>query len=119
MRSARQQAEMAARREGWTGIVARAEASGLSIRRFCAKFDVEEGQFYYWRKRLQLEATESQGPSSAEPGFVLVRAQRAPAEAEAKVLELIVERGWRLRIPRGVEPTTLRVVLDALVRQQA
>lgn len=110
---------MAARRQGWTRIVERAEASGLSIRQFCAKFEVEEGQFYYWRKRLQLEAAERQGPASAEPGFVLVRAQRAPAEAEAKVLELIVERGWRLRIPPGFEAATLRAVLAELARQQA
>lgn len=119
MRSARQQAEMAARREGWTRIVARAEASGLSIRQFCVKHDVDEGQFYYWRKRLELEATERQRPASVEPDFVLVRAQRAPAEAETPVLELIVDRGWRLRIPPGVEPAGLCVVLDALSRQQA
>jgi transposase-like protein len=118
MRSARQQAEMAARREGWTRIVERAEASGLSIRQFCAKHDVDEGQFYYWRNRLELEAAERQRPASAEPGFVLARAQRAPAEAEATVLELIVDRGWRLRIPPGVEPAALRLVLDELVRQQ-
>ena len=117
MRSARQQLEMAARREGWTRIVERAKASGLSIRQFCARHDVEEGQFYYWRKRLELEAAEHQVPASAEPGFVLV--QQAPAEAEAPVLELIVERGWRLRIPPGVEPAALRVVLAELAQQQA
>jgi transposase-like protein len=108
---------MAARREGWTRIVERAEASGLSIRQFCAKHDVEEGQFYYWRKRLELEAAERQSPASAKPGFVLV--EQAPAEAEAPVLELIVDRGWRLRIPLGVEPAALQVVLAELARQQS
>ncbi len=108
---------MAARREGWTRILERAEASGLSIRQFCVRHDVEEGQFYYWRKRLELEAAERQLPASAEPGFVLV--QQAHPEAEAPVLELIVERGWRLRIPPGVEPAALRVVLAELARQQA
>jgi len=108
---------MAARREGWTRIVDRAKSSGLSIRQFCANHDVEEGQFYYWRKRLELEAAERQLPASVHPGFVLVR--QTPAEAEAPVLELIVDRCWRLRIPAGVEPTALRVVLAELARQQA
>jgi hypothetical protein len=45
--------------------------------------------------------------------------QQAPAEAEAPVLELIVDRGWRLRIPSGVEPAALGVVLAELARQQA
>ena len=39
--------------------------------------------------------------------------------ASAPVLELIVDRGWRLRIPPGVEPATLRAVLAELARQQA
>jgi transposase-like protein len=110
---------MAARRERWSGIIERAEASGMSIRQFCEKHDVDEGQFYHWRHRLELEAAKSESTSSAASGFVLV--QPAPEtrpevteRTEAAALELALDRGWRLRIPRGVDEATLRAVLAAL-----
>ncbi len=108
---------MAARREHWSRIVERAEVSGLSIRQFCEQYKVDEGQFYHWRHRLELEGVQSKTPGSAEPGFVLVQTPGAADQIQAPVLELIVERGWRLRIPAGVEEAALRVVLDALARR--
>ena len=55
MKLVRKQAEMAARRERWSQVVEQAEASGLSIRQFCEQHSVDEGQFYHWRHRLELE----------------------------------------------------------------
>lgn len=110
MRSARKQTGMAARRERWGRIVREAEASGLPIREYCRKHHVEEGQFYHWRHMLELEGRVSK-PKTPEPGFVLVR----PAgEAETGALELVLDHGGRLRIPRGVEEASLRTVLNAL-----
>ena len=91
----------------------------MSIRQFCEKHDVNEGQFYHWRHRLELEAGKSQSKPSAGPGFVLVQpAPEARPEVttgnEPAALELALERGWRLRIPRGVDEATLRAVLAAL-----
>lgn len=110
---------MAAKREHWSAIVARAEASGIPIRQFCEKHDINEGQFYHWRHRLELEAAKSQSNSSAGPEFVLVEPTpetqpEVTTESEAAALELALDRGWRLRIPRGVDEATLRAVLSAL-----
>jgi len=110
---------MAARRERWSGIVARAEASGMSIRQFCEQNDVNEGQFYHWRHRLELESGKRQSKLSAGSEFLLVQpAPKAPPEpatgSESAALELALDRGWRLRIPRGVDEATLRAVLAAL-----
>jgi hypothetical protein len=38
-------------------------------------------------------------------------------DANAAALELVVDRGWRLRIGAGVEESALRVVLAALAAQ--
>lgn len=113
----RKQAEMAARRERWSRIVERAEASGLPIRQFCQQHDVDEGQFYHWRHRLELEAPRSKAKEAA-PGFVLVQPAK-PVEPTAAseppaALELVLERGWRLRIASPVDEATLRAVLKAL-----
>ena len=50
-----------------------------------------------------------------ETRFALVR-RGAPAKQVGgdAGLELQVDRGWRLLIPRGVDEQTLRVVLSAL-----
>jgi hypothetical protein len=104
---------MAARRERWGRILSEAEAAGLPIREYCRKHDLHEGQFYHWRHILELEARRSK--PGKEPGFVLVRAAgEARPETEAGALELVLDRGWRLRIPSGVDEASLRAVLSAL-----
>lgn len=116
----RKQAEMVARRERWARIVERAEASGMPIRQFCQQHDVDEGQFYHWRHRLEQEAAKSKAKAvpAAGPGFVLVQ-QARPDEAEAAkpepaALELVLDRGWRLRIASPVDEAALSSVLRAL-----
>lgn len=109
---------MQERRARWRSIVEQAAISSLPIRQFCQTQQVDEQQYYYWRRIL---AQEEGGKSMAAPAsrFVLVRpeAGRAPDSASV-VLELVSERGWRLRIPRGVDEATLRCVLSALAPQQ-
>jgi hypothetical protein len=78
---------------------------------------VDEQQYYRWRRIL---AQEDGRASLAVPAsrFLLVRPETAPAADGAGVaLELVLERGWLLRIPRGVDETTLRCVLAVLAPQ--
>lgn len=111
---------MAARRERRSRIVERADASGVPIRQFCKQHDVNEGQFYHWRHRLELEAKKSKagaGPKAA-PGFLLVQTAKpagpAAASAAPAALELVLDRGWRLRIASPVDEAALSAVLRAL-----
>lgn len=91
-----------------------AGASGLPTREYCRKHDVDEGQFYRWRRILKLEARKSKR-QAPEPGFVLVRAAgEVRPETDASALEVVLDRGWRLRIPSGVDEASLRTVLKAL-----
>lgn len=116
---ARKQA-MQERRARWRRVLEEAARSGLSIRRFCQERHVEEAQFYSWRRLLAAEpcgdaAAARSGAPDQPTRFVLVRPEQGlAAESDTAALELVLERGWRLRIPRGVDEATLRCVLTAL-----
>lgn len=102
-----------AQRDRWRALISAAEASGESIRAFCLKQDLRESQYYYWKKQFRRE----QVPAAKVDGRKFVFVGTAGPMDERAALELVVERGWRLRIGAGVEESTLRVVLGALAAQ--
>src|SRR2546422_7958167 len=94
------------RSEYWRERIAEQERSGMSVQRFCKEQGLTEQSFYVWRKRLR-----KQRPMR----FALVEtgpARQRPATEPG--LELVLATGERLRIGAGVDPTTLRTVLEAL-----
>lgn len=103
----------AARRDRWRALISAAEASGESIRTFCSKQGLRESQYYYWKKQLRREPA----PAARADGRKFVFVGTAGTLEERAALELVVERGWRLRIGVGVEESALRVVLGALAAQ--
>jgi hypothetical protein len=92
--------------EQWRERIAEQERSGLSVKQFCKERELTECSFYAWRKRLR-----GQGPVR----FALVErgALRQDSATEAS-LELVLATGERLRIGAGVDPATLRTVLEVL-----
>ena len=118
MIAADKQAEMAARREKWRGIIHAAEASGLSLRAYCKQHEVDLSQFYYWRRVLQAEGRQA-AQKAARGAFVLVQAPGrggTPGQTadQGPVLELLLGRGWRLRIPGSVDEALLATTLRLL-----
>ena len=108
---------MQERRARWRSIVEQVALSSLPVRQFCLEHQVDEQQYYHWHRIL---AQEDGSVSLASPAsrFVLVRPEAAAvADSASATLELVLDRGWRLRIPRGVDETTLRCVLTALTPQ--
>ena len=99
------------RRAQWRALVDQARKSGQRPSQFCQEHGLELAKFYYWRRVFVLEGVEG----APETRFALVR-RGAPAKQVSgdAGLELQVDRGWRLLIPRGVDERTLRVVLGAL-----
>ena len=94
------------RGEDWRERIEAQERSGVSVKQFCEQQGFTEQSFYFWRKRLRRQTPLR---------FALVErvgTQREPA-AEA-ALELVLATGERLRIGAGVDPATLRKVLEAL-----
>ena len=108
---------MQMRREYWRRIVEEARRSGQGIRPFCRERHVKESLFYHWRRVLDDE-DRSGGKRAVEPRFVLVSAHEKDRAESNSTLELVIERGWRLRIPSGADETTLRGVLAALAAAQ-
>ena len=104
---------MQKRREYWRRIVEEARRSGQGIRPFCRERHVKEHLFYHWRGVLAREACGGVKPVG-EPHFLLVSPQTGALAESDRMLELLIERGWRLRIPSGADEFTLRTVLAAL-----
>ena len=76
------------------------------MKQFCKDQGLTEYSFYAWRKRLQKKepvhlALVDRGAARQEPSTEVV-------------LELVLVNGERLRIGAGVDPATLRRVLEAL-----
>jgi transposase-like protein len=94
------------REEYWRERVAAYERSGLSVKQFCEQQQITEQSFYVWRKRLR---------SQPSMRFALVETGVAHPQVPVESgLELVLPTGERLRIDAGVNPTTLRRVLEAL-----
>ena len=90
----------------WAERIAAQQRSGMTVKGFCKEQGLTEYSFYAWRKRLQ-----ETGPVR----FALVeRSARRQERAAEAALELVLASGERLRIGTGVDPATLRTVLDAL-----
>ena len=96
----------APRRDYWRERIAEQKRCGLTVGRFCKEQGLTEYSFYAWRKRLQ-----EKGPVR----FALVeRSGRRQERTTEAALELVLATGERLRIGTGVDPATLRAVLDVL-----
>jgi hypothetical protein len=97
----------------WHRMVEEVRRSGEGIRAFCRERHVKEHLFHHWRGVLARE--ECGGlKSMGESHFLLVSPQTEALAESDRILELVIERGWRLRIPPGADEFTLRAVLAAL-----
>jgi transposase-like protein len=86
-------------------LIAEQEAGRESVRAFCRRLGVGEKAFYWWRRRLR----DDQGVQ-----FAVVETGRKTAADREGEIELFFANGERLRIGRGVDGSTLRLVLDAV-----
>ena len=92
-------------REYWAQLIAEREACGESVRAFCGRHSVKENSFYRWQRRLR-EGTSVR--------FAEVNTRRSPVGLPEPALELVFANGERLRIGRGVDAASLRLILDAV-----
>ena len=95
----KRQQDREAQRGIWAGHLERWQASGKSIKTFCAETGLKIHQFFYWRKVLS--------PKPEPAGFVELKVK--------PVGGLIVEvKGCRIRVEPGFEADQLRQVVAAL-----
>ncbi len=106
-----------AKEQFWRCLVGQWQQSGTTIRGFCARQRVSEANFHAWRRELARRDRErgAAKPSSGA-GFVPVRVVPEPhaAVAPAAIIEIVLPRGWVVRVPAGADGAAVRTVLTAL-----
>lgn len=93
-----------ARREFWRDLIAKQQQSGVSVRAVCQEHGTSEYSFYQWRKRLAQQLPVK---------FALIETDPKKRE-NPEAVEVILRSGEQLRIRSGVDPATLRLVLNVL-----
>src|SRR6516225_5222876 len=89
----------------WRQWITAWQASGLSVRGFCARHGLAEPSFYAWRKKLTRR-------DAAAPAFVPV--QVVPDEAGAGGVTVVLAGGRTVRVSPGFDAATLRRVVAVL-----
>ena len=103
----------------WRRMMRQWRRSGLSVRAFCAEHGLSEPSFYNWRRTIaeRDERDEASVPGasrkSARPAFVPLRVIDASA-----MLEVALQRGLVVRVPRGFDADTLRRLLAVLEEER-
>ena len=103
----------AEREQFWREAVAAFNASGLSVRAFCAARGLHERRFYTWRKALGLSPVDARPAAPVShappvPGFVPVR---LVADAAA---EVVLPGGLTVRLPVSSDPAHVARLVAAL-----
>jgi transposase len=96
----------------WHRMVRQWRTSGLSVRAFCVEQGLSEPSFYSWRRTL----AEREATAVAFVPVTVTPERRVATETDGSAgpLELVLDRGRRLRIGPGFDGPTLTRLLALL-----
>lgn len=95
--------------ELWRRVVRRQARSGLSVRAWCRKHNLQQSAFYWWRRELARRDVGQ--PATA---FVPVRLTGdGPAKSDP-VIEILLTNGRRVRLWGSAQRSMLAEVLAVL-----
>lgn len=101
----------------WREQVSSWQRSGLSIRQYCQQHQLNEPNFYAWRRELarrdEAGGIPAQPVQRVKPSSVAWMPVTVDASGQP-VVEVQLPTGAILRVPAGVESTTLERILTAL-----
>ena len=100
-----------AKERRWRGLVAKHEKSGESIRGFCQREGLDEGQFYAWRRELRCRGIEAREKAGV---FVPVKLKAGDVNRSSWALEIELGDVVKVRVCAGVEQGILVATLKAL-----
>jgi len=89
----------------WRGVVQEHSGSGKSVREFCGEKELNENQFYGWRRELKLRDSEKAGAG----GFVELIRRGGPAGTAG--VSIRVDERLSVVVERGFDGETLRAAL--------
>jgi hypothetical protein len=93
--------------QAWRRRIEQWQASGLSVRDFCARYRLATASFYSWRRVLERRAAE-------RPAFVPVQVVADATSDNAGALEVVLADGRVVRIAPGFDTATLLRLLAVL-----
>ncbi len=99
----------------WQQRILTQKASGLSVRKWCAESNVQEGRYYYWLKVLRNDELMLGKPAGVfaelqQPGSRIVSAPLATSG----ICAVIRGPGLCLEIHNGAETRTLETTMKSL-----
>jgi hypothetical protein len=93
------------KQQQWQQWIHQWQASGLSVRAFCARHRLAEPRFYAWRRQLRQRLV-----ADFLPVHVLAHAEPAAEDG----LEVVLAGGRRLCVRPGFDAATLRQLVTLL-----
>jgi len=90
----------------WRRWIGQWQQSGLSVRVFCARYDLAEPSFYAWRRQIRQRDAAA---GTFVPVQVVPDDQQLPSP-----FEVVLAGGRTLRVPPGFDATALRQLLAVL-----
>lgn len=92
--------------ETMISLISQRERSGISVKDFCKSHRINEGVYYYWRKKLQ---NKSNQPSEAQQTFTMLHFDN---EVSGSLFcEMTTPLGSRLRFYQPVPASFLQSLL--------
>jgi hypothetical protein len=127
MPSKRRRRRDPAKEKLWRGTIRRHQESGLSVRDFCEREGLKDGNFLRWRRELDRRdrektpehpklATNEPTELRVSPVFLpvqVVDADRLPSRPVPPI-EIVLDGGPTVRVPTGFDPRTLGDILTVL-----
>jgi hypothetical protein len=99
-------------------VLARWQHSGLTLREFGQRHGIPVSTLTWWRQVFRRAAEQLNGAPASVPAAKPVVFTEVPRPSTVRipppVLEIILRSGHMLRVPAGVDPDTLQLVLQAL-----
>jgi transposase-like protein len=92
----------------WRQLIRDQQRSGSSIKAFCRSRGISEPSFFAWRKKLALTKRVN-----SQDDFVAVRVI-PEAVSRSGSIEIMLDRGCRVRVEPGFDRQVLRDVLTVL-----
>ena len=97
----------------WRQHLARQTGSGLTVREFCASYDLSESAFYFWRRTIAARDRAGRKSPERQPAFVPVTVVEAPGATDAPI-DVRLRSGQRLRLRAGCDRRLLADLLALL-----
>jgi len=103
-------------RAQWQALVTAYEASGETLRGFCARHGLAVSTFRHWLRRLEQSAAVSPAPPPPSPRAGLVPVEVLDEPITGSGVILVAGGGVRIEVMPGFDAATLTRVLATLGR---